>query len=260
MELSGVSVRSCLLDLLRTSFSITSTLMKGKYHFIVLYMSLVLPLVRYGGIPPSWSTSLASAGFTEEEITAIQARRLPGARSPPDLRYLYTDRPNSPAVTTNFPFPGQSPVPIQQSQSQPAYTSAHPYSNPSAAVFSPPPSQSTGVPILTHPMPRSTSLPRLAPDSTASAQNGSFAAAATGRPPVPIINASISATVSRVPPPKRKPPMSPSMAEDDAQSAGHSQKGHKPNQASSSTMAYSTDSHAMTSSYVIYILHMFHLH
>ncbi|KAF8999771.1 hypothetical protein BDQ17DRAFT_1427513 [Cyathus striatus] len=36
----------------------------------------------YVGIPPSWATSLAEAGFTEDEIAAIQARRTTGSRSP----------------------------------------------------------------------------------------------------------------------------------------------------------------------------------
>jgi hypothetical protein len=31
---------------------------------------------RYGGLPPSWTTSLREAGFSEEEISAIQAKRI----------------------------------------------------------------------------------------------------------------------------------------------------------------------------------------
>ena len=52
---------------------------------------------RYIGLPPSWSTSLANAGFTPEEIADIQARRAAGSLVP-DLRYLYTERPTSPQV------------------------------------------------------------------------------------------------------------------------------------------------------------------
>jgi hypothetical protein len=52
---------------------------------------------RYIGLPPSWSISLANAGFTPEEIADIQARRAAGSLAP-DLRYLYTERPTSPQV------------------------------------------------------------------------------------------------------------------------------------------------------------------
>lgn len=52
---------------------------------------------RYIGLPPSWSMSLASAGFTPEEIADIQARRTAGSLAS-DLRYLYTERPTSPLV------------------------------------------------------------------------------------------------------------------------------------------------------------------
>ncbi|KAF8630258.1 hypothetical protein AX17_005444 [Amanita inopinata Kibby_2008] len=46
------------------------------------------------GLPPSWTTQLAAAGFSKEEIAALQARRV-GARSPAPS-YLYNDRPDTP--------------------------------------------------------------------------------------------------------------------------------------------------------------------
>ncbi|GLB44224.1 putative protein tyrosine kinase [Lyophyllum shimeji] len=54
------------------------------------------------GLPPSWSTSLAKAGFTEEEIADLQSRRAAGSRSPASS-YLYADRPASPAYTPANP-------------------------------------------------------------------------------------------------------------------------------------------------------------
>ncbi|KAG6836983.1 hypothetical protein H0H93_016936 [Arthromyces matolae] len=75
----------------------------------------------YMGLPPSWSLSLAKAGFSEEEIAEIQSRRSAGSRSPGST-YLYTARPASPAYT------------------------------PAATV--------SNTPILTNPLPRSTSLAR----------------------------------------------------------------------------------------------------
>lgn len=77
---------------------------------------------RYIGLPPSWSTSLANAGFTPEEIANIHARRAAGSLTP-DLRYLYTDRPTSPQVAgfqitspTDAPF---LPNPASRSASLP---------------------------------------------------------------------------------------------------------------------------------------------
>ena len=154
-------------------------------------------------MPPSWSTSLASAGFTEEEIAAIQARRAAGVRSPPDMRYLYNDRPQSPAT----------------------------------AAFA------QGVPVLTHPLPRSTSLHRLAP----SAANPE--PASPPRPTLPNINTStpdnsssvVASTTStplstRKPPPRRKPP---SPREEDLEQ--ERKRAHKAGQASQSTMAHSEE-------------------
>jgi hypothetical protein len=78
----------------------------------------------YHGLPPSWSASMADAGFTEDEIAAIQARR--NAVRSPGSQYLYTERPHSP----NTP-PRTVP-----------------------RIPAPPP------PIVTHPTPRTSSLPR----------------------------------------------------------------------------------------------------
>ncbi|KAF8176289.1 hypothetical protein BJ912DRAFT_701030 [Pholiota molesta] len=172
----------------------------------------------YIGIPPSWSTSLATAGFTEEEIAAIQARRAAGIRSPPDLRYLYNERPQSPAGMA-FPFPATS---------------------------------SAAVPILAHPLPRSTSLHRGPPSAVAPDP------ASSPFPPRPVL-ASISTSTStgsnatassstgtntplstrRPPPPRRKPP-SPLEA-DLVEEAMRSGGGHKANQASQSTVGYSEE-------------------
>ncbi|KAF8064011.1 STE/STE20/PAKA protein kinase [Lyophyllum atratum] len=93
----------------------------------------------FTGLPPSWTTSLAKAGFTEEEIADIQKRRAGGSRSP-GSQYLFTDRPDSPA-----------------------YSAANP-------------------PILTHPTPRTTSLPRQYSD--ASIRGGSEGS----RSPLPLPN------------------------------------------------------------------------
>ncbi|KAG5644279.1 hypothetical protein DXG03_008764 [Asterophora parasitica] len=68
-------------------------------------------------LPPSWTTSLAKAGFSPDEIADLHRRRATGSRSP-GSQYLFTDRPDSPAYSVSNP------------------------------------------PILTHPTPRSTSLPR----------------------------------------------------------------------------------------------------
>lgn len=86
----------------------------------------------YVGLPPSWSTSLVEAGFSDEEIIAIQTRRAAGNRSP-NLQYLYTDRPNSPVSYNPDVVNNISQVPI---------------------------------PVLTHPTPRSTSLPRQYSDAS----------------------------------------------------------------------------------------------
>ncbi|KAH9476995.1 Serine/threonine-protein kinase pakC [Psilocybe cubensis] len=203
------------------------------------------------GLPPSWSTSLAAAGFTEEEIAAIQARRAAGVRSPANLQYLYNERPQSPAAAA-FP--------------------SHPQASSSSSSTTP----NATVPIIANPTPRTTSLPRLiplvasasAPPSSSSAASGSAAgpssstastaSAATttvaGLPSsasTPSLSAPSSSSAAgptqakRVPPPKRKPPT----AYEDLSSGVGGGSGHKPNQLSSSTIGNSSDSHASSSNY-----------
>ncbi|KAF9480273.1 hypothetical protein BDN70DRAFT_857053 [Pholiota conissans] len=165
----------------------------------------------YVGIPPSWSTSLASAGFTDEEIAAIQARR--AIRSPPDLRYLYNERPQTPAGAT-FP---------------------------------------SSVPILANPLPRSTSLRRLAAEPASSPfpprpelpNIATSAPATSSAPSAAITNPSASSSSNtplstRKPPPRRKPP-SPTEADlaDEAKQKGG--QAHRANQASQSTMGNSEE-------------------
>lgn len=58
------------------------------------------------GLPPTWSASLAEAGFSEEEIASIHAKR---AASRPTLYGLRTDRPDSPASSTFSNRPRMNP-------------------------------------------------------------------------------------------------------------------------------------------------------
>jgi hypothetical protein len=154
---------------------------------------------RYVGLPPSWSTSLAEAGFSDEEIIAIQSRRAAGSRSP-NLQYLYTDRPSSPVSYNPDVANSISPVPI---------------------------------PVLTHPTPRSTSLPRQYSDA-------SLQASQHQRPPVPALpnltspsNVSLqSSKAGSIRSPRRQVP-SPDQA-----------STHQ----STSSVSYSTDSHQSSTS------------
>ena len=57
----------------------------------VLDFSDAPDFLRFIGLPPSWSTQLASAGFTPEEIAAIQTRRV----------NMYNGRPDSPNLRIN---------------------------------------------------------------------------------------------------------------------------------------------------------------
>jgi len=152
---------------------------------------------RYVGLPPSWSTSLAEAGFSDEEIMAIQTRRAAGSRSP-NLQYLYTDRPRSPVPYNPDVVNNISPVPI---------------------------------PVLTHPTPRSTSLPRQYSDA-------SLQGSQQHRPSVPALlnltspsNASLQSGNIRSPPRRQVP--SPDQA-----------STHQ----STSSVSYSTDSHQSSTS------------
>ncbi|KAG6868783.1 hypothetical protein C0993_010710 [Termitomyces sp. T159_Od127] len=60
-----------------------------------------LPWNFSASLPPTWTANLANAGFTEEEITAIQNRRQ-AARSP-GPHHLYHNRPASPAFLPTDP-------------------------------------------------------------------------------------------------------------------------------------------------------------
>ncbi|RDB23610.1 Serine/threonine-protein kinase pakA [Hypsizygus marmoreus] len=110
----------------------------------------------FTGLPPSWTTSLAKAGFTEEEIADIQNRRTAGSRSP-GSQYLFTDRPASPAYS------------------------------------------SSNAPVLTHPTPRTTSLPRQFSD--ASLRSRADTAQRSSPPSLPPLHTSTtSVPLSRLPP------------------------------------------------------------
>ena len=166
-----------------------------------------------------------------------------GARSPPDLRYLYNERPRSPAATAVFPpgftNPNQPPQPFGVSTAAP-------------------------VPILANPTPRTTSLPRgAAPvdqppntqqkpvlptlQTTNPALNASSnpikitgASTAVSTPTSLVLGAGVP---KRAPPPKpkRKPP-TPYEPYDEVATTRVNQ--HKQNQPSSSTVGASTsDSH-----------------
>ncbi|KAG2151033.1 uncharacterized protein EDB93DRAFT_318012 [Suillus bovinus] len=54
------------------------------------------------GLPPSWSNALSQAGFTEDEIAAIHARRIATRRNP------NTSRPDSPLSILHHPAPRSS--------------------------------------------------------------------------------------------------------------------------------------------------------
>lgn len=267
-----------------TVLSIISTLMKRMY-FAVFFLSFSreirgmlmtalhsvirlltcdfptiprIPINSYDGLPPSWSTSLASAGFSEGEIGAIQARRIAGARSPPDLRYLYNERPLTPAAATAFNTPWGA-----------AAVFTPPGSTASGSSSSQPPAQfattPNGVPILTNPTPRSTSLRGGAatnpntPGLSTSAPSGSFSDQQS-RPPVPTIphqlsnsssNPSIrsaagsAAGLRKPPPPTRRPPSptEPGLNRSNGYAGygGGNGYGHKPNQPSGSTFTSSDE-------------------
>ncbi|ESK96721.1 ste ste20 paka protein kinase [Moniliophthora roreri MCA 2997] len=106
------------------------------------------------GMPPSWTVSLAKAGFTEEEIAAIYARKQAGTLTPgndfgsPYYSSYGSDRPKSPAAISIASSAAASSL-----QRPGTSTSSH--------------GSAGGVsPILTHPVPRSTSLPRQYSDNS----------------------------------------------------------------------------------------------
>lgn len=126
MEFSSRSLYFFFIFTYHIDSSTISMLTKGEFLSAIQSLIFILCYCRYIGLPPSWSTSLANAGFTAEEIADIQARRAAGSLAP-DLRYLYTERPTSPQV----------------------------------AGFQPPPS--TEGPLLSKPTSRSDSLPLTEP-------------------------------------------------------------------------------------------------
>jgi hypothetical protein len=156
----------------------------------------------YVGLPPSWSTSLASAGFTEEEIAAIHARRtLRSVAMPENLKYLYNERPSSPSTATGGANGG----------------SGAQYAN----------TQGPSVPVLANPLPRSTSLHRLGRNKTGDGAEKAADDPEAAKPALANIDtraqastpslgpsliptptsASASSSVTRKPPPRRKPPL-----------------------------------------------------
>ncbi|KAF6750907.1 hypothetical protein DFP72DRAFT_1138883 [Ephemerocybe angulata] len=109
------------------------------------------------GMPPSWSTSLAAHGFSEEEIAMLQHRRAE-SRSP-SSQNLFNLRPDSPKIS-------------------------HPYQTNGPAV--------ANTPLLANPAPRTTSLPRQYSD--ASLRSG--AQPTQQRPPLPFSQSSASMSTS----------------------------------------------------------------
>ena len=111
---------------------------------------------RYVGLPPSWSTSLASAGFTPEEIADIQARRAAGSLAL-DLRYLYTERTTSPLVAgfqsapsaegplLSKPSPRSASLPLTESPQPPPMLVTS-----SSITRRPPPKRKPPLPIENH--------------------------------------------------------------------------------------------------------------
>ncbi|CDO68792.1 hypothetical protein BN946_scf184989.g58 [Trametes cinnabarina] len=72
------------------------------------------------GLPPTWAASLADAGFSEEEIAAIQAKRAESrSRSARSIYSLNPSRSASPASTTRYP--GRTP-PISRPPPTHAFT------------------------------------------------------------------------------------------------------------------------------------------
>ncbi|KAK7441843.1 hypothetical protein VKT23_016504 [Stygiomarasmius scandens] len=107
----------------------------------------------YNGMPPSWTVSLAEAGFTEVEIAAIYARKQAGTLTPGGPGSIYnSERPRSPMSIKS----STSTVPSSQFRS-PSISSGG--------------SNAPTVPTLTRqPPPRSTSLPRQFSDASLRSQ------------------------------------------------------------------------------------------
>ncbi|KAL0575095.1 hypothetical protein V5O48_006871 [Marasmius crinis-equi] len=97
------------------------------------------------GMPPSWTVSLAKAGFTEDEIAAIYARKQAGTLTPggDPTSYLH-ERPRSPAMS------------IASSAASSSFQRAGTAASSSAGSLG----SNVASPVLAHPLPRTTSLPR----------------------------------------------------------------------------------------------------
>ncbi|KAK0447888.1 uncharacterized protein EV420DRAFT_1313372 [Desarmillaria tabescens] len=94
----------------------------------------------YSGLPPSWAAKLVDAGYSEEEMAAIQEARRAGTRSPAS-QYLFSDRPRSPGNDT---------------------------------------SSTRNTSVVTRPTPRTTSLPRQYSDASLSKKNHQRASPTNG--------------------------------------------------------------------------------
>ncbi|KAM5537386.1 hypothetical protein V8D89_008905 [Ganoderma adspersum] len=73
----------------------------------------------FSGLPPTWSSQLAEAGFSEEEVTAIQAKRAESRlRSSRSIYSLNVGRSASPAGTTRSPGYGAPSSSIRRDRSE----------------------------------------------------------------------------------------------------------------------------------------------
>ncbi|KAF5327955.1 hypothetical protein D9758_016782 [Tetrapyrgos nigripes] len=129
----------------------------------------------YNGMPPSWTVSLAEAGFTEEEIAAIYARKQAGTLTPGGS-VLYS-RPHSPSSIRS----GVSTVPSQfrsNSVSSGDSNATAPYT------------------LSRAPPPRSTSLPRQYSDASIRSQSSPHASPLVAPLPAPLPGRSLGANGS----------------------------------------------------------------
>ncbi|KAF9451336.1 hypothetical protein P691DRAFT_724329 [Macrolepiota fuliginosa MF-IS2] len=135
------------------------------------------------GLPPSWSKSLADMGFTEEEIANLNARRAANSRA---IQQLYNSRPESPSIPPQFQSLSNdrsaSPTLVQPSNNSPVLTNPLPRSTSLARKYSntsirgrSSPSTNVAVPILTTSS-SSTSLHSIRTNNTN---------ISSGHPPVP---------------------------------------------------------------------------
>src|SRR5690349_6776025 len=114
-------------------------LMTGTYINYASFKEIHL-VHRLLGLPPSWSKSLAEIGYSEEEIANLSVKRVVNSRA---VQQLYnTVRPESPALA---PLPNATHSQSSHNDRSVSPSSTH---------------KSNSSPILTHPLPRSTSLVR----------------------------------------------------------------------------------------------------